>query len=88
MNNRIFEIDDNQLWITKPGIGNSILVPENEPVFILRARDKKALSTIRAYQSIFAPTSEHWKVIQNVIDDFTKFREENPILMGAPSGCY
>lgn len=84
MNNRVFRIIGTSLLLTK----NNELIPEDEPVFILRARDNKALGTIRAYQSIFAPTSEHWKVIQNVIDDFTKFRQENQEGMAEPSEVY
>lgn len=87
MNNRVFEISDNQLW-TSVANHPSQPVPEDEPVFILRARSKKALGTLRVHQSLFAPASEHWKVIQAVIDDFTKFREENPDLMGEPNEVY
>jgi len=84
MNNRKFTIEDNKLKL----IALKITIPEDEPVFILRARDNKALSTIRVHQSTFAPTSEHWKVVQTVIDDFTAFRQGNSVLMGAPSEVY
>ena len=85
MNNRVFEIIHNSLVLKRTTVE---VVPEDEPVFILRARDCKALGTIRCYQSIFAPTSEQWKVCQAVVDDFTKFREENPDKMGEPDECY
>lgn len=84
MNNRVFCIDDNRLKL----ISLKITIPEDEPVFILRARDKQALSTIRVYQSTFAPTSEHWGVIQNVIEDFTEFRQKNSVLMGDSPEVY
>ena len=85
MNNRIFTIA-NGLMLALKKTGEE--VPPSEPVFILRARDTKALGTIRVYQSLFPPTSEHWKTIQAVIDDFTKFREENPARMGHPWEVY
>ena len=84
MNNRVFRIQEDDLVLK----GTNEPVPENEPAFVLRARSKKALGTLRVHQSLFAPTSDHWKVIQAVIDDFTKFREENPDLMGEPSEVY
>ena len=84
MNNRVFTIA-NCLLKT---LSNGTSIPEDEPVFILRACDTQALSTIRVYQSVFVPTSKHWKIIQAVIEDFTKFREENPDLMGNSTEVY
>lgn len=84
MNNRIFTIDNNRLKL----ILSNQFIPEDEPVFILRARDTQALSTIRVYQSTMRPTSEGWKIIQDVIDDFTKFKQENRTKMGYPSNVY
>ena len=87
MNNRVFEIDSEihrNLIVKSTGK----IVSENEPVYVLRACDNKALATIRVSQSNFAPTSKHWKIIQDVIDDFTKFRKENPELMKEPEECY
>ena len=84
INNRVFHIVGKGLVLSK----NNEFVSQDEPVFILRARDKKALGTIRCYQALFAPSSEHWKTIQAVIDDFTKFREENPARMGHPEEVY
>lgn len=84
MNNRVFCIDDNKLKLLR----NGKIVPETTPVFVLIARDTQALSTIRVYQSTMPPTSEGWKIIQNVIDDFTKFRQENPNQMGTPAQVY
>lgn len=85
MNNRVFEIIHDTLVLRRDVVET---VPSDEPVFVLRSRDCKALATIRAYQSNFSPTSEHWKIIQAVINDFTKFRNENPDKMGEPKECY
>ncbi len=88
MNNRIFWINQKELVLKRPDKSDYEVVPKDEPVFILRARDRGALATVRVNQSRFSPTSKEWKVHQDVIDDFTKFREENPELMGEPSECY
>jgi len=84
MNNGVLRVQENDLVLKRTGE----TIPESEPVYFLRARDKKALATIRVNQSQFAPTSGHWKIIQQVIDDFTKFREENPEKMGEPLEVY
>ena len=85
MNNRVFEINENfELELRR----NNEQISIDEPVFILRASDTQALSTIRVYQSTMAPTSEGWKVIQAVIDDFTEFKGLNRLKMGDPSEVY
>ena len=84
MNNRVFTIANNQLRVEKTGT----LVPVGEPVFILRACDTQALSTIRVYQSTMRPKSEGWKIIQDVIEDFTIFLKENRDKMGSPNDVY
>ena len=84
MNNRVFHIIGTGLVLSK----NNEFIPEDEPVFVLRACDNKALGTIRCYQALFAPSSEQWKVCQSVIDDFAKFRKESPELVGEPNECY
>lgn len=89
MNNRVFHIHH------EPIFGDSLAltkddepIPQDEPLFILRARDTQALSTIRIYQSTMPPTSEGWKIIQAVINDFTEFKQKNPDIMGNPNEVY
>lgn len=84
MNNKVFRIEEDDLLLKRTGED----VPEDEPVFILRARDTQALSTIRVYQSTMPPTSENWKIIQAVIDDFSSFRRRNLGKMGEPCEVY
>lgn len=86
MNNRVFFIHKGEDVLVS--IKTNEDVPEDEPVFILRARDRKAPSTIRVYQSTTRPASKEWKTLEAVLDDFRKFREENPGLMGDPSEVY
>jgi len=84
MDNNVFAIYENQLQIKRTGE----LIPDEEPVFILRARDKQALSTIRVYQSTLRPAGEEWKIIQEVIEKFTLFAGLNRLRMGNPSEVY
>jgi len=84
VNNNVFFICDNRLCLSK----NNDFIPDEEPVFILRARDKQALSTIRVYQSTLRPAGEEWKIIQNVIEEFTLFAGLNCLRMGNPSEVY
>lgn len=88
MNNRIFCINQKELVLKRSDKSDYVIVPKDEPVFILRAEDKWALSTIRVYQSTFRPTSEQWKIIQDVINDFTEFKNKNPEKMKESSECY
>lgn len=84
MNNEVFEILSDCLVSKTKGE----TVPEDEPVFVLRARDSKALSTIRCYQSLFTPTSHDWKTVQAVLDDFSEFRQKFPEEMSEPEDLY
>lgn len=84
MNNRVFTIARGLLKVVSDGSN----IPESEPVFVLRARDTQALSTIRVYQSTMPPKSEGWRIIQAVIDDFTTFLRENRDKMGSPNEVY
>lgn len=84
MNNAKFEIKGSQLVFRSTGEA----IPEDEPVFILRGCDTTALCTLRTYQSSMRPVTDNWKGVQNVIDDFTKFRQENRTRMKPPAEAY
>ena len=84
MNNAKFEIKNGQLVFKSTGEA----IPENEPVFVLRGCDITALGTLRVYQSSMRPVTDNWKGLQNVMDDFTAFREANPGKMKPPSEAY
>ncbi|KKM96921.1 hypothetical protein LCGC14_1173310 [marine sediment metagenome] len=77
MNNGKFTIRGGQLVFKKTGTP----IPSNEPVFILRACDRQALSILRVYQSKMRPVSKEWKGIQSVIEDFIQFRQLNRLEM-------
>jgi len=84
MNNQAFVINNNQIQLIRTGER----IPDEEPVFILRARDRQALSTIRVYQSTVRPLSEQWKTLQAIIEDFRLFMESNTLQIGSPSEVY
>ena len=60
-----------------------IPVPDNEPLFIFRAKDRKALSALVAYNMIL-DTLEQKESVTKSINDFRRFQEDNPELMGEP----
>jgi len=84
MNNQIFRIQQQHLVLKSTGE----IIPEKEPVFFLRALDTQALCTIRCYQATMTPGSKGWETIQQVIDNFTTFRQENRMKMKPPSEAY
>ncbi len=63
-------------------------IPEDEPIFILRACDRQASSILRVYQAKMRPASDCWKGLQAVIEEFTHFRQNNPDKMKQPEEAY
>lgn len=84
MNNGKFTAKDGALVFLKTGKA----IPEDEPVFILRASDTTALSVLRVYQSSIRPLEEDWKGVQQVMNDFTAFRQAHPERMLPPTEAY
>jgi len=79
MYERKYTIEDNQL-VKKD---NQVPVPNDEPVFILRAKDRKALPALLAYLMILDRLDQRESVTL-CINDFRKFQEENPDKMHEP----
>ena len=59
-------------------------IPESEPVFIFRAKDRKALPALLAYYMILDNLSQ-MEEVKKSINDFRRFQEEHPERMGEPS---
>lgn len=59
------------------------VIPDDEPVFILRARDKHAIDTLLFYLRQCEIT-EHCLVIEKRINDFLMFEENNQYRMREP----
>jgi len=73
-------------------IANNILVkrigekpiPEDEPLFIFRAKDRKALAALVAYNMILDKL-EQKAAVMKTINDFRAFAEKNPEQMVEPT---
>ncbi len=61
-------------------------IPDDEPLFILRARDHHALAAIHAYQGVCEPECNglHLAGIQQVREKFCRFAAEHPERMKQP----
>jgi hypothetical protein len=62
---------------------NSVPIPEDEPLFILRAQDRNALPAIMAYCHLSDNLLHREEVMKSVLD-FKKFATNNPERMKEP----
>lgn len=58
-------------------------IPEDEPVFIFRARDVHAVAILEAYHGLLT-VKEHADAVDGRIADFTRFAQEHPDRMHEP----
>lgn len=80
MHERKYMIMDGQLVKRS----NQVKVPDNEPVFIFRAKDRKALPILVAYNMILDNLDQKAQVTKS-INDFRRFQEEYPEKMAEPT---
>ncbi len=73
MNNHKYKIEDGRL-VEK---ANGVPIPLDEPVFILRASDRKALAAVVAY-SMIVNGLDHKAAVVRCIVDFREFERKNP----------
>jgi hypothetical protein len=69
-------------------ISNGEPIPEDEPIFILRARDRLALALLEHYRSLSEMdgcNEYHMKALDRSIFRFERFREDHPERMKQPS---
>lgn len=59
-------------------------IPDDEPIFIFRAKDRKALPALVAYHMVL-DTLEQKESVKKSINDFRAFMENNPEIMNEPS---
>ncbi len=62
-------------------------IPDDEPVFLLRARDRLAVPALRVYLELcraFACTAQHNVGVVECLKVFQDFRDKNPQLMKDP----
>lgn len=79
MHERKYMIKDNQLVKRS----NEVPIPIDEPLFIFRAKDRKALVALVAYNTILDNLDQKEQVTKS-INDFRAFQEKNPDKMAEP----
>ena len=80
MHERKYDIKNNELVKRS----NQVPVPNDEPVFIFRAKDRKALPILVAYNMILDNLDQKAEVTKSV-NDFRAFQEKYPERMGEPT---
>lgn len=78
-----FHIENNQIVKTS----NGDIIPEDEPLFLLRARDHLALQLLEFYNILSlndSCTDYHLKGIQEALKQFKAFKEKFPERMKQP----
>ena len=58
-------------------------IPDDEPIFILRAKDRHAIKLLRQYMAMCSDIN-HRKAIYKCIKEFDEFALLNPEKMGEP----
>ncbi len=59
-------------------------IPDDEPVFVLRARDKHAAATLASYSTYINGTDEHSEAVHLRIRQFEKWSKDHPERMKEP----
>lgn len=62
-------------------------IPDDEPIFILRARDVTAVELLKKYGDLVKASgcnTEHRTSVQKRVDQFSKFAADNPDRMKVP----
>jgi hypothetical protein len=59
------------------------VIPDDEPVFILRARDRWAIDVLLHYQGL-CQDREHRLAVERRIEEFDRFQDENAERMKEP----
>jgi len=62
---------------------NEVPIPEDEPLFVFRAKDRKALAALVGYNLVLDNLDQKEAVTKS-INDFRQFQKDNPEKMGEP----
>ncbi|HAL45497.1 MAG: hypothetical protein A2Y12_08805 [Planctomycetes bacterium GWF2_42_9] len=79
INSDKYKIENNQIINIKTGVA----IPDNEPVFILRAKDTNALSAIGEYYGI-CDNVEHSAAVGAVFRKFADWQDSNQEIVKEP----
>jgi len=80
MNERKYEIKDGKIVKRR----NEVPIPDDEPLFIFRAKDRKALAALVAYNMICDKIKQRESITKSIFD-FREFQEKHPERMGEPA---
>jgi len=80
MHERKYKIKDGKLVKRD----TEVPIPEDEPLFIFRAKDRKALAALVAY-NIICDKIEQRESVSKSINDFREFQEKHPEVMAEPT---
>jgi hypothetical protein len=59
-------------------------IPDDEPVFVLRAKDRNAVHMIMHYRSMCLGNVEHYHAVDARVGHFLRFAEQHPLRMKSP----
>ena len=80
MYERKYKIENGKLVKKSTGVP----IPEDEPLFVLRAKDKNALPTLMGYLALCNDLRHREEVFKS-IQDFKDFATDNPETMKEPT---
>lgn len=60
------------------------VIPDDEPIFILRARDLYSQNAIQHYLEVISSGTDHEKAVENRLLDFQRFSKVHPERMKYP----
>lgn len=79
-----FSLDGDRIFKTS----NGEAIPDSEPVFLIRARDRLALPLLRIYEQLSQVdgcNDYHFEALERSIAEFSEFARLNPGKMKQPS---
>jgi len=83
MEDRKFKVEDGRIVNRFSGEP----IPDDEPIFFFRARDKHALEVLRYYKVVCRDdgcTDWHLGMLRDAIQDFERFKNDHPDRMKQP----
>lgn len=80
-----YDVDANGRLVNR---ATGIAIPDDEPVFVLRAKDKHAVKTLMRYADMCGDGDpRHIDVVHQRLTDFIRFSEEHPERMHEPDSA-
>jgi len=80
-------MNDGKFRLALVKMSNNEVIPDDEPIFILRARDEQAVKTLKFYHEVCRKhdcNDHHLLGIEIAIDRFIQFATDSPERMKEP----